>query len=168
MATIVTKIENIATPMAQVWRTRRITPLTPHAERQERIESGTWESLCTPLDRALSAESANALEMYTDCENLLLGNARCADYCGDRVQKSPSAMSPLADRSMLALRVHAQVKRRLSRQNREILAIFCAQQRGDNGAPSDAQMGLSINVRTSNAASEWRRAIVQAANALPR
>lgn len=156
-------VENIATPMAPVYRQTLISPLTCQAIRRGR--DGSFRTL---LDSMLSDQEAEILEEFADCELLLRGNCRTTDYCGDRVQKGRSAMAPIADRDMQRLASHARLKRQLDPETISTLRIFCLQQWREPGAPSDAEMGLLINPRARNASQEWRRCLVSAVKRLAR
>jgi hypothetical protein len=133
--------DNIGTELAPTWRARYATPLTPRAVRAQIIaqahdvseaqREGWIAERMTPLDRMLDDDQSAALEAYVDCERLLAGNARCGDYTGDRVMTSRAGgMSPLPDDRMPELARHSAVKLSLSGPQRNIMAVFVAQQSG--------------------------------------
>lgn len=132
--------------------------------REAAIVAGQYKM--TALDEALTTDEADAFEQYHNCELLLLGNARGVDYCGDRIKGTRLNMSPIADRDMIRLREHAAIKKALPRTVLAVLAVACAQQRGDDNAPSDAQAGLTVDKRARHAARAWRRCVVAAIKAL--
>jgi hypothetical protein len=164
--------DNIATPNAPVWRARIKTPLTPRAVRNELIKQShseadaqAWlEARMTPLDRCLSDEQAEALELYVMCEQMLAGSARCADYAGDRVQTSRSDMSPMNDRWLIRLACHAELKKRLSETDRAMLALFTEQQEGKG--PSDAMAALRFGLPARDKARAWVQALALVAGRL--
>lgn len=115
----------------------------------------------TALDREIPLEVANALLVFTRCENLLNGRARISDYGGKREQRQRSAMTPLPDGSMDDLRQHAEIKRKLSQRTLTVLKLLTLQCYGADDAPSDAQCGLALYL-SGNAALEWRRCVLAA------
>lgn len=153
--------DNIATKESPVYRRRMILPLTPRAVRDEQVVSGAVRK--TPLDALLTEAEAAALEEYAYCEDVLAGNARAQDYCGDRVQSARSSMAPIPDSAMARLRTHAAIKKGLDERSRAILTLFCLQQRRDPTSLSDAQYGLQWCSDQKNKAAAWRNAVAQAA-----
>lgn len=158
--------DNIATPLAPVWRTRRLLPLTPQAIRYEQLSDGTLHR--TPLDLLLDDAQAQALEHYAWCEELLQGSARCADYSGDRVQSTRLAMAPLTPVQLQQLHEHAYIKRRLHGATLRVLALFSAQQSADPAARSDAQLGIVFYPNARDKSAAWRERVAAAAAELVR
>lgn len=152
---------NIATPLAPVWRRRITLPLTPRAVRLEMIEAGDIH--LTPLDKMLDDAEADALEQYTVMEAALCGNARAQDYAGDRVRGTRLGMTPLPDRLFQPLRWHAELKRRLTANERNVLSWFCVQQWRDERMLSDAELGLKFKPWSKNKAAAWRKIVVEVA-----
>ena len=149
--------QNVATKLAPIWRTRNVLPLTSAHVRNEQIEAGELQR--TPLDKLLTTQEADSLESYVLCEDILSGNARCADYTGDRVQSSRIGMSPVADNRLAMLRTHAAIKHRLTPSERDALSQFVRQQAAHADALSDAQLGLMLDPASSDASAAWQRHI---------
>lgn len=138
--------------------------ISPKRVKVAAIEAGTWRK-CV-LDDMLTTEEADIFELFHNCELLLMGNARGVDYSGDRVQGNRTQMNPFRDKDFHNLANHARLKKRLPRDVLAVLRVACAQQRGDDGAPSDAQAGLAVDKRARNAARAWRRCVVAAIKVL--
>ena len=155
---------NVSSVNQPVFRRQIVSPLTTAAMRAAQIaEDGLHR---TALDARLDTDQADALERYAACEWRLRGAPRSTDYTGDRVQSGRSNMTPIADKSMIALKKHAAIKRELSQQTRIVLKLFCLQQWLEDGAPSDAQLGLRLDPHTKNASNEWLQAVALAASAI--
>jgi hypothetical protein len=153
--------DNLATENHPVWRRRHMLPLTPQAVRAEQVEAGIIRR--TPLDALLTDAEAQALERYAANEDMLRGNARAQDYCGDRVQTSRQNMAPIHDDALPGLRAHAMLKQRLPKRHQAILTIFCFQQWRDPQARSDAQLGLLLAPRARDKGLAWRLLVAQTA-----
>ena len=143
--------DNIATRSAPVYRYRVATPLTPVAVRLQLLddachipqtERDDWlRSRRQPLDILLSEREAEALERWWTCEDWLAGNARVADFAGDRVQASRSNMTPLPDEVLPSLGRHRRIRRQLPPAWRSLLDVFCEQMRATPDAISPALAG---------------------------
>lgn len=167
--------DNIATPGAPVWRARYATPLTPRAVRREIVrqamelpdhERASWiDARRTPLDRALSDEEANALEDYVMCEAILAGSARCADYCGDRVQTARAEMQHISDSWRSNLLAHESLSKRLNQHDAQILSTF-TQQMGNDFAPSDAEAAILFQLPGSDRRAAWVACVAAVARKL--
>lgn len=167
--------DNIATPGAPVWRARYATPLTPRAVRRElvkqamelpELERGAWiDARRTPLDRLLSDDEASALEDYVACECVLAGNARCADYTGDRVQTARGEMQLIDDSWRSNIKRHVVLRYHLQRRDLQILTTFVRQMSNDD-APSDAEAAISLGLQGSDRRAAWVECVAGVAKKL--
>jgi len=144
--------DNIATPMAPIWRARIATPLTPRAVREQVLTSlgdinGADQQRFlaqrrSPLDKMLSEDEAEALERWARNEETMSGRARTADFCGDRVQTSRCNVAPLHDEALVALHRHMSIRKSLEPGSQEILTVFTRQMARDRETMSPAEAGL--------------------------
>ncbi len=166
--------DNLATRDCPVWRLRIRTPLTPRAVRAEiaRELAGMsdherekrYHEQLTPLDKLLTDDEAAALEMYWRCWEILQGMPRGTDYAGDRVQTPRNNMSPIADRFVIKLALHAKCKKMLTERDLQILHSFCEQMQG-NGY-SDAQLAIKYGLTGMRKAHSWQAEMKRVAEVL--
>lgn len=152
--------DNIATATAPIYRYRLATPLTPRAVRNQLVAAANelpddvrreWlAKRRMPLDRLLTEEQAACLEHYVECEEWLAGNARVADFAGNRVQASRSNMAPLPDDILPQLHAHVSIKRQLIDKERVLLDVFCRQMAAEQDAPTPAFVGAQLFPQARN------------------
>lgn len=168
--------DNIATPGAPVWRARYATPLTPRTVRDELAKQSNEQPECnregwmqarlTLLDRLLTTEEADALEMFVFCEAALAGNARGTDYTGDRIQSSRSEMEIIPKAWLADLARHHDVRKHLSATELQMLATFCEQQAGEGY--SEAEAALRYGLPGKHKRQAWADCLAEIARKLAR
>jgi hypothetical protein len=161
--------DNIATPMAPVWRARIATPLTPRAVREQILstlgdigaaERQRWLARRrSPLDKMLTEDEAGVLERWTRNEELMSGRARTADFCGDRVQTSRCNVAPLHDEALGELHHHMIVRKSLDREALELLTVFTQQMSRDREVMSPAEAGLRFFPKAKNKSMAYYQAL---------
>ena len=127
------QFDNIATPGAPVWRRRLRKPYTCWAVRMELVKQAAElpdderqlyvRRRLTELDKLLGDDEAEALERWLDCEEMLGGRVKIADY-GDRTGGGSGGASPVPDRVFQAMEDHAALKRAMSRHTRAVLHML--------------------------------------------
>jgi hypothetical protein len=114
----------------------------------------------TPLDKLLDDPQADALERWVFAVELLEGNARCADYLGDR-RRGGGSPSPLPDRFMRQARAHMTLRKALARESLAVLLLFAQQQRRVAGCRTAAELGCALASKGGNRALLWWRCVAQ-------
>ncbi len=130
--------DNLATELAPVWRGRLTTPLTPWAVRRQLIAQAEGKTddarrvyvsrRLTPLDRALNDDEASALEEWLLCQEMLAGRAKGQSW-GDTAGGGATQRSPIPDRMMRRLQLHARLQRHMPARHQITLQAFAAMMR---------------------------------------
>jgi len=166
----------IATPLTP--RAVRMQMLAPpsHLRRADEEDDGTQTAeqwleermrdlggMLTELDRLLDDEETSVLERFCANEEMLMGNARCPQWTGERVQTSAVSIAPLHDDALPALAGHARAKQALDPGIKLVLLVFVNQQLGMEGAPTAAQAAIQLGLPGKHRRQAWHLAVKAAA-----
>jgi hypothetical protein len=131
----------------QTARAVRSRPLlTPLSQRLALMKAGKVH--LTTLDRMLEDGEVCALDKWTQCEEVLQGQAKAA--CLDGKGGAMFIRSPIPDDWLRVIRQHVTMQRCLPARSLRLLAAFTAIQNGLEGALSPAQYGLRFYPHAKN------------------